>query len=121
MIHGQTRRRARTGWMPGTDPRPGAVNPRVTRWNPVDRQGVAAPWPVRDPSADEMVPPRPWNVAALLSPLLALVCAPAGLCVALVAAGQIGLGRQRGIGFAVAGIVIGSLVPVVVCVWSVLG
>jgi hypothetical protein len=93
----------------------------VTSWHPVDRQGQAAPWPVRDPSADELVPPPPWNVGALLAPLLALLCAPVGLCVGLVAAGQIGLGRQRGIGFAVAGIVIGALVPVVVCVWGVLG
>jgi hypothetical protein len=38
------------------------------------------------------------------------------LCVGLVAAGKIGVGRQRGIGFAVAGILIGALVPVVVCI-----
>jgi hypothetical protein len=88
-------------------------HPRPIRWEPVHRQAVKS----RD---DIELPPRPWNVAAIISPLLALVCAPAGLCVALVALGQIGMGRQRGSGFAIAGIVIGSLVPVVVCVWGAL-
>jgi hypothetical protein len=69
---------------------------------------------------DVELPPKPWNTAALLSPLLALLCAPVGLCVGLVAAGQIGMGRQRGIAFATAGIVIGSLIPVAVCVWGLL-
>jgi hypothetical protein len=71
--------------------------------------------------ADDIeLPPKPWNRAAVISPLLSLLCAPVGLCVALVAAGQIGMGRQRGIGFATAGIVIGSLIPVAVCVWGML-
>jgi hypothetical protein len=98
-----------------TDPPPGRPVPRAIRWEPVARQSVAR---VSVGTEDVELPPKPWNRAAIISPFLALVCAPAGLCVALVAAGQIGLGRQRGIGFAAAGIVIGSLVPVVVCVWS---
>jgi hypothetical protein len=79
---------------------------------------VIYPWPVRHRADD--LPPGPWNVAAVLSPFLALLCAPAGLCLALVGAGQIGLGRQRGMGFAIAGIVIGSAIPLVVCAWSIL-
>jgi len=120
VIEGQARDRARTGWTPAVELRSAVPDPRVVRWGPVDQRPAATPWPVREPG-DGPVPPRPWNIAALLSPLLALLCAPVGLCVGLVAAGQIGLGRQRGIGFAVAGIVIGSLVPVVVCVWGAIG
>jgi len=120
VIESQSRGRARVGWTPAVDLRPAVPDPRVLRWGPVDHQPATDPWPVRQP-ADPPPPPRPWNIAAILSPLLALLCAPVGLCVGLVAAGQIGLGRQRGIGFAVAGIVIGSLVPVVVCVWGALG
>ena len=120
MIESQARGRARVGWTPVVDLRPAVPDPRVVHWAPVDHQSATDPWPVRQP-ADAPLPPRPWNIAAILSPLLALLCAPVGLCVGLVAAGQIGLGRQRGIGFAVAGIVIGSLVPVVVCVWGALG
>jgi hypothetical protein len=121
VIDGQARQHARTSWTPAADLRPGPVDPRVTRWSPIDQQAAAAPWPMGERAADELVPARTWNRAALLAPVLALLCAPAGLCVGLVAAGQIGLGRQRGIAFAVTGIVIGSLAPVVVCVWGALG
>jgi hypothetical protein len=71
------------------------------------------------PQSSDDLPPKPWNVSAILSPFVALVCAPVGLCLGLIAAGRIGMGRQRGIGFAVAGIVIGSLIPVVVCVGGI--
>jgi hypothetical protein len=92
------------------------TDPSAARWSGVDRQERAG-WPVR--TGADGLPRRPWNRTAILSPFVALVCAPAGLCLGLVAAGRIGLGRQRGIGFAVAGIVIGALVPVVVCVGSI--
>jgi hypothetical protein len=106
-----------TGRTRPADPPPGRPVPRAIRWEPAGRQAGAR----ASVDADDIeLPPKPWNRNAIISPFLALVCAPAGLCVALVAAGQIGLGRQRGIGFAVAGIVIGSLVPVVVCGWGLL-
>ncbi len=95
---------------------PAVADPPAARWSGVDPQRRAG-WPV--PTDADGLPRRPWNVAAILSPFVALVCAPAGLCLGLVAAGRIGLGRQRGIGFALAGIVIGALVPVVVCVASI--
>jgi hypothetical protein len=120
LIDSQAGQRAQASWTPTADLRSDQPDPRVLRWAPVDQQDLATPWPLREPSADELVDRRPWNVAAILSPLLALLCAPVGLCVGLIAAGQIGLGRQRGIVFATTGIVIGSLVPVVVCVWSAL-
>jgi len=107
--------RTRTGWTPPADPPPGAPVPRPIGWEPVDRRVLP-----RAPSRAEDIdlPPRSWNRTALLAPLLALLCAPVGLCMGLVAAGQIGMGRQRGIGFAVAGIVIGSVIPVAVCGWG---
>jgi len=121
LIDSHADQQAQASWTPPADLRSGPPDPRVERWAPVDQQALATQWPLRGPTADELVDRRRWNVAALLSPLLALLCAPGGLCVGLIAAGQIGLGRQRGIAFATAGIVIGSLVPVVVCVWSALG
>jgi ABC-type spermidine/putrescine transport system permease subunit II len=118
LIDSKAGQRTEAGWTPSADLRSGPPDPRVRRWAPVDRQNLATPWPLSGPSADVLVDRRRWNTAALISPLLALLCAPVGLCVGLIAAGQIGLGRQRGIAFATAGIVIGSLVPVVVCVWT---
>jgi hypothetical protein len=120
VIESQEHQRSGSRWTPAADLGAAVPDPRVIRWDPVDHQAVAGQWPLRGPSPDQLVDRRVWNMAALLSPLLALLCAPVGLCVGLIAAGQIGLGRQRGIAFAVTGIVIGSLVPVVVCVWTVL-
>lgn len=118
MIESQERQQSANRWTPAADLGAAVPEPRVVRWDPVDHQALAEAWPLSGPSPDELVDRRVWNMAALLAPLLALLCAPVGLCVGLVAAGQIGVGRQRGIGFAVAGIVIGALVPVVVCIGS---
>jgi hypothetical protein len=73
----------------------------------------------REVAPESDVDHRPWNRAALIAPLLALLFPPVGLCVALVATGQIGLGRQRGLTFAVTGVVISVLEPVVVCLWTI--
>ncbi len=124
MLDSSTGLRTGSGWTPPTDPPPGTPVHRPIRWEPAGRQASPGGSLARASEAsrpdDIELPPRPWNRAALLSPLVALVCAPAGLCMGLVAAGQIGMGRQRGIAFAAAGIVIGSLVPLVVCAWGVL-
>ena len=117
MVDSSTGLRTGSEWTPPINPSRGTPVHQPIRWEPAGRQA-----PPRAPlHADDIeLPPRPWNRTALLSPLVALICAPVGLCMGLVAAGQIGMGRQRGIAFAAAGIVIGSLVPLVVCAWGVL-
>jgi hypothetical protein len=98
------------------DDRPTAVpRSRRTHYVPAEPRAYGGQRRSAEPEADR----RPWNRPALFSPLLALACPPVGLCVALVATGQIGLGRQRGLWFAVAGIVIAVLEPAVVCLWSI--
>jgi hypothetical protein len=85
-------------------------------WSVMERRPQRTRWA----SPPDLVGRRPWNVAALLAPFVALILPPAGLCLGLVAAGQIGVGRQRGLAFAVAGIVLGAILPVVLCVGSAL-
>jgi hypothetical protein len=52
---------------------------------------------------------RPTNTLAVLSLVLAFVCAPAGLVVGIIARRQIRRTGEEGAGLALAGIVVGSL------------
>jgi hypothetical protein len=95
------------------------AEPQSRRTHFVPEGQRLADGPRRSAAPESDVDHRPWNRAALIAPLLALLFPPVGLCVALVATGQIGLGRQRGLAFAVTGIVIAVIEPAVVCLWTI--
>jgi len=99
VIDGEATERVVARPEPAVDVPPAPVDPRVVRWHRADKIAHRVPWPVRDPGADELIDRRPWNAAALLAPWAALLCAPVGLCLGLLAAG---------------------LVPVLVCVGGLL-
>jgi hypothetical protein len=87
------------GWAPAGYGQPGGYPP--------------PPWALR----------RPTNTLAIVSLVLAFVCAPAGLVLGVVARRQIRRTGEEGAGLALAGIIVGSLwtglIAALVVVWLV--
>jgi Domain of unknown function (DUF4190) len=103
------------GWdQPGWD-QPGWAPPSVAQPGWGQPGSAAGGWAPAGYGQPDATPPPPWasrrptNALAVVSLVLAFVCAPAGLVLGIVARRQIRRTGEEGAGLALAGIVVGSL------------